>query len=210
YGATYFQPRDERAAMIRGVINQFGQLVPDDNLVIKLTSINVIRMSSYFEAYPNMPWVFMFRHPIEIMVSIMRTATGWSNSYGHSEAPGLLGLEPEHLEGVSFEEYLALGLRQMFDKALQRDNGNGLFIDYAALAPDTFATVAQHFGIEVDETDLHAMNNVLGTYSKDSSRQREPNPDDSIQKRSEASAAITAAAELAEASYHALVARAGR
>ncbi|MEM7364774.1 MAG: hypothetical protein AAF525_12175 [Pseudomonadota bacterium] len=201
--------KTERTRAIRSIFNAMASGVMSEQLFIKQTSINVVRLSSVLAAYPSVPWIFVYRHPVEIMVSVERSKTGWARQYGQPFSHFSLGVEERAVEGLSFEEYMALALDRMFTKAMERDDGHGLFIDYADLNPDVMVRIATHFGLEPNQDQITAMTGAFNVYSKDASREKRHNTNDSDDKRREASAAIREAAELPLASYDRLRNRRG-
>ncbi|MEM8863525.1 MAG: hypothetical protein AAGD96_34900, partial [Chloroflexota bacterium] len=51
---------------VRG-LSQFLQ--PEDHFVIKTSSWNITRIGTYLTAFPDIPWIFLYRDLIEMMVS---------------------------------------------------------------------------------------------------------------------------------------------
>lgn len=186
-------------------LSQFHQL--EDQLVIKHSSWNITRANVLFEAYPNIPWVFLYRDPVEIMVSVADSPTGWARAYKNpNSANELLGLDPKVVEAASYETYLALSIDKMFRSALEYANGNALFINYAQFGIEQIKDIARHFNIDLTSGDIDAIAHSLKFYSKGKDRSRQFVPD-TERKQAQASPAIREAAKYAADSYRNLEAK---
>ncbi|MDZ7686114.1 MAG: hypothetical protein U5O39_14770 [Gammaproteobacteria bacterium] len=88
FNQAIHRPRAERSEMIRSTFSLAATLRPNDHLVIKQTSINVIRMSSVLAAWPDVPWIVVFRHPVEIMVCGGAKQDGMGEALRHAGGAG--------------------------------------------------------------------------------------------------------------------------
>jgi hypothetical protein len=86
-------------------------------------------------AFPSVPWLFLYRDPVEVMVSQMRSRG----------AETMLGVDP----ALPAEEQIAQALARVCRAALDAaPGGRGLFVDYADLPEAVFADVLPHFGVD--------------------------------------------------------------
>ncbi len=84
---------EERRAALRGLLAAYGQRRHGDEraLVIKLDAWNIGELALLRECFPETPWLFVYRDPLEIAVSHWRRA-------GMHMVPGMIG-EPGGLAG---------------------------------------------------------------------------------------------------------------
>lgn len=199
--ALFLQEAD-RVPALRALTAAISASQPaTDRLVLKQTSVNVVHARLFAEAFPDTPWVFVFRDPIEIMVSVARSATGWSEAFAQPEyAAGMLDVDAAKVRDASFEEYMGLALDRMFRAALAHDDGSALFLDYRDLRPETLVRVAHHFALEPDQAEADAIAASMQLYSKDRDRKK-GFASDGARKREEATPAIQRAAALAADAY---------
>jgi len=144
-------------------------------------------------AFPGVPWVFMMRDPVEVIVSHLRRP-------GAQMVPGMLGLglpgiEPQEAACLPREDYCARMLGAIFEtmeSAFSADPQHGLLVDYAGLPAAVDARVFPHFGLQPDAGERDAMN---AAWRQDAKRPAFEFSPDSDTKRREATDAVRTAAE---------------
>jgi hypothetical protein len=137
-------PDDIHIALLRAMIGVLGQrrAPGQERLIVKLDSWHARQLPLFARAFPNVPWVFMYREPIEVMASQvvepgMQTLAGFMppQVYGMTEEDALL---PAH-------EYCARVLAQTCATALE--NKGGLLVNYRELPEALWTRILPHFGI---------------------------------------------------------------
>jgi hypothetical protein len=185
---------DERQIdWLRWLVSAIGQPRNGDEtrLFIKFDCWNTLALPLIQRAFPDVPWVFIYRNPIEVLVS------QWSQRGAHM-VPG--AVEPElfamDLAGafqMPPEEYCARVLAQTCEAALihNRDH-SGILINYEQLPDAVWTDIAGHFGIEFSSSDKEAANRVTLLNAKNPSLTFQP---DSHSKRDSASESLRQASE---------------
>ncbi|WP_436358057.1 sulfotransferase [Brevundimonas sp. CEF1] len=173
---------------LRAMASALGQpRTPGQNrLFIKLDAWHALQAPLLRAAFPDTPWVFLYRNPIEVMVSQLRQR-------GMHTVPGVLppaligGADPS---AVSPEDYCAKVLGAIFAAGLAMHTpGRSLLINYSDL-PNAINPIARHFGLDPNDPDFQtALARELKT---DAKRGGDFTPD-SVTKRAEATPAIHAA-----------------
>jgi hypothetical protein len=185
-------PEEKRIEWLRWVIGAYGQPrnPSEERFFIKFDSWNAIEINLVKRAFPDVPWIFLYRRPVEIIVSHMRQR-------GAHMVPGLL---QEILPELSFdealkmtpEEYCARVLEKICQSAVDSlENGDGLAVDYTELPAGVWQKILNHFKVAVDKNEVEEMMRATARDAK--------NPvlgftADSEKKRQEASPAALAAA----------------
>ena len=182
---------EEQIEMLRSVVGALGQMRSgkEQHFFIKLDSWHAMALPLFRRAFPSTPWIFLYREPVEILVS-------QSRKRGLHMVPGLLGdVFDEKLSETApnLEAYCGHVLARIGESVLKNYiGGQGLLINYRDLPEAVWADVLPHFGVSCSAVDRAAMAEV-GQYDAKSPELRFA--DDSVEKRKAATPAIQAAAE---------------
>lgn len=144
------------AELLRAVIGAYRRR-GEARCFVKLDSWHSLSLPLFRAAFPDVPWIFLHRDPIEVMVSQIRRR-------GIHTVPGLvppeqLGLEP--LAGPPDADYCARVISHIGEGAAEHFAlGGGIAVDYAEL-PDAVADrILPHFGILPSDAERAAMDAV--------------------------------------------------
>jgi hypothetical protein len=68
-------------------------------------------------AWPTVPWIFVFRDPVEVSVSQLRDPSGWMSlrSSNPSAAARMFGVQESDLAGMPPEQWCAIVLRKFYE-----------------------------------------------------------------------------------------------
>jgi hypothetical protein len=124
--------------------------------VLKLDSWSTLDLDLFERAFPDTPWVFLYRDPTEVLASHLRHA-------GPQVIPGVLppevlGLAPASLAEMTLEEYAALALARIASAGLANAGSTrGLLVDYRELPDAVFTRILPHFGIDLAPDERAAL-----------------------------------------------------
>ncbi|MEO6217623.1 MAG: hypothetical protein ABIO86_16465 [Sphingomonas sp.] len=158
-------PIEERACLLRAMVGALGRDRTGDarHYVVKLDSWHALALSLFRYAFPDTPWIFLYRDPVEIIVSQMRIR-------GMQATPGTM---PQDLYGIvdgenlSAEEYCARAFACICNAVLDHaELGRGLLINYASLPEAVEAEILSHFAIETDVEGSAALREAAGRDAK--------------------------------------------
>lgn len=137
------------------------------HLFIKFDSWSIFERQSVRLAFPEVPWIFVYRDPIEELVSQM----GQRDAHMIPGAidPQLFGMDHATISEMAPEDYCARVLRSLFEAALQSLPDGGLLINSSQL-PAAFSTISAFFGLSWTANDMEVMTNrtSLATAQSDS------------------------------------------
>jgi hypothetical protein len=107
------------------------------------------------EAFPKTPWIFLYRDPVEVMVSQARIPGSWT--VPGLVDPALLGMAREDWVPPHLDTYQARSLAKMCWAGLRvvQQEGGGLLVNYAELPEAMYGRLLGHFGLR--EEDVPAM-----------------------------------------------------
>lgn len=178
--------RSGRVELVRLLVSALGRPPAAERmLVLKLDSWSIFNLDLVQETFPGVPWIFLYRNPLEVLASQMRNA-------GAVGVPGVLppeffGLERLELATMAREEYLARVLARMCEAALAHAGSpNGRFVEYTRLPDYVLDELPRHFGFELDEDERQRMSEVAELDAKNPVLPFEP---DSEAKRAAATPA---------------------
>lgn len=139
-------------------------------------------------AFPEAPWIFLYRDPVEVLMSHERMPGGQTLPGPHAALVGIT--DPAALPGLDFAaRVLAATCHSAADHA---GIGGGLLIDYAELSEAFLTRILPHFGIVPDAADRQCIADAL---RRDAKQPRQPFDPNERPPRERASAAVIAASE---------------
>lgn len=167
------------------------------HLVVKLDAWNLFELPILRRCFPDTPWVFLYRDPLEIAASHLRMP-------GMHMIPGQLGASPlnEAEEAtVPREDYIARRLGRLLEQAavMCRDYG-GLALNYSELPHAAVGRLRESLRLAPDQLEV-----VMAASRQNAKRPGETFAADTQQKRDSAPAALRdAVSRWAERPYQAL------
>ncbi|GGF26809.1 hypothetical protein GCM10011611_36040 [Aliidongia dinghuensis] len=158
---------ETRIRLLRAVVGGLGQrrVGDEERLFIKFDCWHVLDLALIRRAFPTVPWLFLYREPIEVLVSQLKRR-------GVQTVPGMM---PPQVFGIDFAaavampptDYCAQVLAQMCRAALvQCQGGEGLLVNYAELPEALWTKVPAHFAVDWTPGERAAMAEVLKVDSK--------------------------------------------
>jgi len=181
---------DQQAKALATMVAAFGRRRGggERRYFIKLDSWHTLSLPLFRRAFPNVPWVFLYRDPIEVLVSQMRqSGTQMVPEFMH---PSLYGIES--YDPTQTEDYYARVLRAVCQAVLDDfGEGGGLVVNYRDLPEALFTQILPHFGVAFDAREGETMRAVA---SQDAKAPGSQFTGDSDSKQREATPAIHAAA----------------
>ncbi len=161
--------------------------------IIKCDSWHMKHVSLIERAFPGVPWIFLYRDPLEVLVSNLTLRSAQTLPGIDEDLPA--GLTLFDAAQMPAERYLSLKLAAIMQDALaQAYNPNGIFINYRDLPLIALPRILQHFGLTPDAEESERM---LDKARFNAKQPLSPFVADSAQKQAQASAlACTCTEEL--------------
>jgi hypothetical protein len=122
---------DGPAAVGAAVAGLAAAAPPGSRVFVKLDSWSVLDLESIRDAYPRVPWLFVYRRPAEIVASHLRER-GMQTVPGELPAE-LFGLDPASATAVTAEEYCARVIGSILEAAARGLDDRCALVDYAEL-----------------------------------------------------------------------------
>jgi hypothetical protein len=135
--------RESGPALFRNLVLHTGRrrLASYRAHLVKLTSFNITRLDTIQAAFPEVPVLFLFRRPAEILASYRRAMPEWM---GRDPGVGATWHSPEAAVADFFRAALLAGEKVTC-------------LDYADLAPETLPSILRFFRLSPSAGDLKLM-----------------------------------------------------
>lgn len=156
---------------------------------VKVDSWHALFLPLFRQAFPDTPWIFLYRDPVEVLVSQKRMR-------GQQAVPGVLppqlfGIAPDE-QNLPDDDYAARILARTCEAALDNwDAEGGMLVNYHELPDALYTRILPHFGVTLEEGERALMDAASRRDAKATHMAFMP---DSATKRDEADDAIRAAA----------------
>lgn len=183
---------DQRINWLRWMVSALGQrwLGGEKNFFIKFDAWNILDLPLIRRAFPDVPWIFLYRDPVEVLVSHMNQRG--PHMIPGMLAPGLFGMDPQAAFSLSPEDYCAKVLASICSAALQHSRDGGCLVNYRQLPDVVTQSLLNYFGLHYSEEEIAR---VRAASKRDSKNFAANFQDDSQKKKDKASEAIRAAAD---------------
>ncbi len=148
---------DRRVLWLNSIIGALGQKRSgnEQRYFVKLDCWHTLALPLFRRAFPAVPWVFLYRDPVEVLVSQLRIPG--TQMIPGGVGPNLYGLERSYGPGTA-EDYYAQVLAKVTEPAVTHYSaGGGLLVNYRQLPNALFTAILPHFGVECGEADRAAM-----------------------------------------------------
>jgi len=152
----------------------------EKHVFIKFDCWHVMFLPLIQRAFPEVPWIFMYREPLEVMASAQKQLGGQMIP-GVLE-PALFGWDRDSISNMSLLEYAARVLARLCEAALaQTQTGRGRLINYQQLPSAVWPALMKFWKVDFAATEAAKMLEAARTDAKnpvlpfeaDSQRKRE-------------------------------------
>jgi hypothetical protein len=127
--------------------------------VLKLRSANTLFCDLILRAFPQTPWIFCVRDPLEVAVAFathLRPVV-WFKRYDDPKNPFRRYMRDEHGRDCSREVYIARMYSALCHSIGQLDQTRGRIVEYCDLPDVVWSVVAPHFGFSVGQSERATM-----------------------------------------------------
>lgn len=168
--------KKEKAQAFQKLVYAFAQSFHEieENFFIKLSSWNLLHQPIIQQAFPNTPWIFVYRDPIEVMSSLVQGPPGWLKERANSLQ-------------LDIEEASAFVLQEFQEVMLQARHSKILLLNYQDLLHSIFNKVPRFLNVEFSFHEKEEIKTASQFYSKSKTKGKEMFLPDAKQKQEKAS-----------------------
>ena len=147
---------EEHAQWLSWIVGALGHpRRGETHYFVKLDCWHTLALPLFRRAFPNVPWVFLYRDPVEVLVSQARMP-------GMHMVPGMLGHDVFGLLNTGAagnpEEHHARVLARVCAPVLEHcDEQAALLVNYRELPQAVWTKIMPHFGISCGDNDRAVM-----------------------------------------------------
>jgi hypothetical protein len=162
---------EQRRRWLQGMIHALGQPRQggENRYFVKFDSIHTLDLPLVRSAFPDVPWMFLYRDPLEVMISQVRHRASWT-------MPGIVPIRGLQLTVGAFadhEEYMADVMALICEAALRAvaEVPGGLLLNYSELPDAVCGTLATHFQCKWTDDEIGLIKQASMRDAKSPNRQ---------------------------------------
>jgi hypothetical protein len=179
---------EQRINWLRALIGALGQKRRNEHArcFVKFDSWHTLHLPLVRRAFPDVPWIFVYRDPIEIMVSHHKEPA--AQMIPGLIEPRLLGVSADDIGRMQPDEYCACVLAAILQAALaQAASETVQFVNYSALPDTIFSSILPFFNLNWNLGECESLREIARFNAKEPSLPFTP---DSAAKQKDASEGI--------------------
>jgi hypothetical protein len=158
------------SVFLRGVVHALAQrrTGSEQHLFIKFACCSFAQLERIKRIWPNVPWLFLYRDPVETIVSNLRDVPPWLIDSDRRVLSSIIGDAGD----ISLEELCARTIGSLYSTAYDLANGNSMLLNYNQLSVPVIAKVLNFFKVSLSTEELETIARTSGVYSKEVSGTR--------------------------------------
>ena len=194
------------SVFLRGVVHALAQRRTghEEHLFIKFGCCSLAQIEQINRIWPNVPWLFLYRDPVETIVSNLKDVPPWLLDNDRRVLASIVSKSPEEVAEMSLEELCARTIGSLFSTAHRLANDGQLLLNYKQLSVPVISSVLRFFKVGPSATELEAIERGSQIYSKEVSADRKFVADADAKQKFASEAVREAAAKWATEPYQLL------
>jgi len=162
------------SVFLRGVVHALGQRRSgsEHHLIIKFACTSFAQIERIARIWPRVPWLFLYRDPIETIVSNVNNPPSWLLDDDWRVLASITGVSPNEVAAMSLEERCARSIGSFYSRAVALANDKSMLLNYNQLSVPVISSVLEFFNVSPSTQELEAIKRTSGIYSKEVSRTR--------------------------------------
>ena len=162
------------SVFVRGVVHALGQRRHgnEQHLFIKFACTSFAQIERITRIWPHVPWLFLYRDPIETIVSNVNDPPSWLLDDDWRVLASITGVSPVEVAAMSLEERCARSIGSFYSHVIALANDKSMLLNYNQLSVTVISSVVEFFKVSPSTQELEAIARTSGVYSKEVSRTR--------------------------------------
>lgn len=162
------------SVFLRGVVHALGQRRDgsEQRLFIKFACTSFAQLERITRIWPRVPWIFLYRDPIETIVSNINDPPTWLLDDDWRVLSSITGATPREVAAMSLEERCARSIGSFYSKAYALANDKSMLLNYNQLSVPVISSVLEFFKVSPSAQELEAIVRASGVYAKEVSGTR--------------------------------------
>jgi len=153
---------------LRAIVKALGQRRTgrEQHLFLKFSCCSVSQIERIQRLWPDVPWVFLYRDPIETIVSNVGNIPSWLQDEDHRVLAFITGSSTDEVAQMKIEELCARSIAGFYALAHRVANNRALLLNYNQLSPAKISNVLEFFGVKPAAAEMENIARQSQTYSK--------------------------------------------
>jgi hypothetical protein len=162
------------SVFLRGIVHALGQRRSgnEQHLFIKFACTSFAQIERITRIWPHVPWLFLYRDPIETIVSNVNNPPSWLLDDDWRVLASITGVSPSEVAAMSLEERCARSIGSFYSRAVALANDKSMLLNYNQLSVPVISSVLKFFNVSPSTQELEAITRTSGIYSKEVTRTR--------------------------------------
>ena len=162
------------SVFLRGVVHALAQRRTGDeqHLFIKFSCCSFAQIERIRRIWPQVPWIFLYRDPIETIVSNVTDAPPWLMDSDRRVLASITGASHAEIAGMRLEELCARTIGSFYSLAHRLANDSGLLLNYNQLSLPVISRVLKFFSVSPSIEERETITRTIRIYSKEASGTR--------------------------------------
>lgn len=167
------------SVVLRAVVNALSQKENQNQqrVFIKFSCCSVSQLARIRRIWPRVPWVFLYRHPIETIVSNVSNPPAWLLDEDHRVLAHITGTSAAQVAEMSLEELCARSIGSFFSTAHTLANDNSMLLNYNQLSLPAISSILNFFNVRPSTEEMERIASGIRIYSKEVSATHKFIPD---------------------------------
>jgi hypothetical protein len=141
----------------------------EQHLLVKFAACSFAQIERITRIWPRVPWIFLYRDPIETIVSNLADVPPWLKDTDRRVLASIIGASPNDM---SLEELCARTIGSLYSKAHSLANENSMLLNYNQLSVPVISSVLKFFKVSPAAEELETIARAGSVYSKELSGTR--------------------------------------
>ena len=162
------------SVFLRGVVHALGQRRTgnEQHLFVKFSCCSFPQIERIRRIWPRVPWIFLYRDPIETIVSNVADVPPWLRDNDRRVLASITGTSPESVAEMRLEELCARTIGSFYSTAHRLANDRGLLLNYNQLSLPVIMSVLRFFNVSPSAEEMETITRASSVYSKEASGRR--------------------------------------
>src|SRR5215213_6884391 len=152
------------SVFLRGVVHALAQRRSADarHLFIKFACCSFAQLERIKRIWPNVPWLFLYRDPVETIVSNIKDVPPWLVDNDRRVLAAITNTSAEKVAEMSLEELCARNIGSLYSTAYNLADGNSMLLNYKQLSVPVIASVLNFFKVSLSSEELETIARTTG------------------------------------------------
>ena len=148
------------------------QNAAEQHLFVKFACCSFAQIERISRIWPRVPWIFLYRDPIETIVSNLANVPPWLKDNDRRVLASITGAPADVIAEMSLEELCARTIGSLYSKAHSLANDNSMLLNYNQLSVPVISSVLRFFKVSPAAEELETIARAGSVYSKEVSGTR--------------------------------------